>query len=249
MPGKALVQKHITEQNFETVAGLVDENIQEIFYEGHWSILEKGRKMKILSRAGVILAGLAVPSLAGGPIVVDADPVPAVAPAPAAAHDWSGPYLGLSYGWADAQNTYSTTGTFEFDEGSSPGIYAGYLMQRGNLVYGGELAFGKIRDVIDPPFPSSQYDRVVDLKARLGFAANRVLFYGVLGYSDAPFDDSGSNYDTKGLVTGLGADFAVSQRLTMGLEYLHRDLSGDNGLGIALDSRLDTLSLRVGLSF
>ena len=91
--------------------------------------------------------------------------------------------------------------------------------------------------------------RVVDLKARLGFAANRVLFYGVLGYSDAPFDDSGVGYDTKGLVTGLGADFAVSQRVTMGLEYLHRDLSGDNGLGTSLDSSLDTVSLRVGLSF
>lgn len=205
--------------------------------------------MKTLSLAAVILAGLAAPSLAGGPTVVDADPVPAVAPAPVAAQDWSGPYVGLSYGWADAQNTYNTTGTFEFDEGSYTGIYAGYLMQRGNLVYGGELAFGKIGDVIDPSFPLSQYDRVIDLKARLGFAANRVLFYGVLGYSDAPFDDSGTSYDTKGLVTGLGADFAVSQRLTMGLEYLHRDLSGDNGLGTTLDSSLDTLSFRVGLSF
>jgi hypothetical protein len=35
----------------------------------------------------------------------------------------------------------------------------------------------------------------------------------------------------------------------MGLEYLHRDLSGDNGLGTSLDSSLDTVSLRVGLSF
>jgi opacity protein-like surface antigen len=49
-------------------------------------------------------------------------------------------------------------------------------------------------------------------------------------------------------VAGLGVDFAVSQRLTMGLEYLARDLSADNA-GISLDSSLDTLSLRVGLSF
>lgn len=204
--------------------------------------------MKKLAITAAALTALAVPAFAGGPTVVMDDPMPAAAPAPVAAHDWSGPYVGLSYGKADAQNTYSTTGTFEFDEGSYTGIYAGYLMQRGNFVYGGELAFGKIRDVIDPGFPASQYDRVVDLKGRLGFAADRALFYGVLGYSDAPFNDSGIEYDTKGFVAGLGLDFAVSQRLTMGLEYLARDLSADNA-GISLDSSLDTLSLRVGLSF
>jgi opacity protein-like surface antigen len=206
------------------------------------------RTMKTLAFTAATLAALAVPALAGGPTVIADDPMPAAAPTPVAAHDWSGPYVGLSYGKADAQNTYSTTGTFEFDEGSYSGIYAGYLMQRGNFVYGGELAFGKIRDVIDPAFPGSQYDRVLDLKGRLGFAADRALFYGVLGYSDAPFDDSGVEFDTKGLVAGLGVDFAVSQRLTMGLEYLARDLSADIP-GISLDSSVDSLALRVGLSF
>ena len=205
--------------------------------------------MKPTSLAAALLLACTGTVQAGGPIAVAADPVPAAAPAPAPVHDWSGFYGGLSYGTADAQNTFNTTGTFEFDEGSITAIYAGYLMQRGSFVWGGELALGKVSDVIDPPFPDSQYDRVVDLKARLGYAADRVLVYGVLGYSDAPFDDAGTSFDTNGFAAGLGAEYAVSNRLTMGLEYLARDLSGDNGGTTTLDSSLDTLSLRVGLSF
>jgi hypothetical protein len=82
-------------------------------------------------------------------------------------------------------------------------------IQRGSFVWGRELAYGRTSEIIDPPFPGGQYDRVIDLKARLDFAANRVLVYGVLGYSDAPFDDSGTEFDTKGFAAGIGADYAV----------------------------------------
>jgi opacity protein-like surface antigen len=55
----------------------------------------------------------------------------------------------------------------------------------------------------------------------------------------------------KGPAFGLGADFAATDRLTVGLEYMSRNLSGDNPDGSvqSVEIDLDTLSLRVGFSF
>lgn len=198
------------------------------------------------------LTALAAPAFAGGPIVVADDPVPVATAEPMAVHDWSGPYVGLSYGTASGDIDFSTTSPFDVESGNIAGVYAGYLMQRGSLVYGGELAYGRISDAAIVGFPNSDFANALDLKARVGFAANRALFYGVLGYSKAMFDDTAAiEFDMDGFSYGLGVDLAVSNRFTVGLEYLTRDLSGTSSVDPTTtgDASLDTLSLRVGLSF
>ena len=139
----------------------------------------------------------------------------------------------------------------DLEDGTVAGIYAGYLMQRGSFVYGGELSYGAINGMQLTSGPDDEIDYVLDLKARGGFAANRALFYGVVGYSMSKLTDNGSEFDVGGLSLGLGTEFAVSDRMTVGLEYLSRDLSGDDGgaIGIDSDSRVDSISLRVGLAF
>jgi opacity protein-like surface antigen len=209
--------------------------------------------MKTLAITAATLAALAVPALAGGPTVVMDDPIPDAAPAPVAAHDWSGPYVGLSYGRTSADIEFSTTGAFDFNNGNIAGIYGGYLMQRGSFVYGGELAYGRINDAFIPGFGDDDViEHALDLKARVGLAANRALFYGVIGYSQFNyFEPTGVDMDLDGLALGLGAEVAVTERFTMGLEYLSREGSGDDSLGSGItgDANLDTFSLRVGLSF
>ncbi|MFN5996073.1 MAG: outer membrane protein [Paracoccaceae bacterium] len=214
--------------------------------------------MKALTLAAA-LAALTTPALAGGPTVVADDPMPAAMAAPAAAHDWSGPYVGLSYGRTTADIDFSTTGPFDFNDGKAVGLHAGYLLQRGQMVYGGEIAFGRVKDSYVPGGfgNDDEITKYLDLKARVGFAANRALFYGVLGYSQATYDEYAgvgvlsSSSDFDGLAVGIGADFAISQSLSLGMEYLSRNLSGDyEGVaGATADVNLDTLSLRVGLSF
>lgn len=210
--------------------------------------------MKTLAITAATLATLALPAFAGGPTVVADDPMPAAMAAPAPAHDWSGPYVGLSYGRTSADIEFSTGGAFDFNNGNIAGIYGGYLFQRGSLVYGGELAYGRINDSFVPGGfgDDDVIERALDLKARVGFAANRALIYGVVGYSQFNyFEPTGVDMDLDGLSLGLGADVAVTERLTMGLEYLSRDGSGDDSLGsgVSGDAKLDTFSLRVGLAF
>ena len=55
-----------------------------------------------------------------------------------------------------------------------------------------------------------------------------------------------------GMSYGVGVDYAVSKTLTVGLEYLARDIDGDlniMALSLPSEANLDTLSLRLGLSF
>lgn len=199
------------------------------------------------------LAAMGTPMFAGGPTMVADDPMPAAAPAPAPVHDWSGPYVGLSYGRTSADITFSTTGLFDFDNGTAAGIHAGYLWQRGSFVYGGELAYSGVSGTAVPGFGGDdEIEHVLDLKARAGFAVNRALLYGVLAYSQANYvEPPGEEFDLDGLGVGLGAELMVSSRFSIGLEYMTRDLSGNGTLvpTTSADANLDTLSLRVGFNF
>lgn len=191
---------------------------------------------------------LAAPALAGGPVVLPDDPAPA-APAPVAVHDWSGPYAGLSYGTTGGEIQFLPGSFDELSSGSIAGAHIGYLWQRGSFVYGGELAFGTVRDTNFTVYEG--IDRALDLKARLGFAADRVLFYGVLGYSRADLYVDGGEWKMTGISYGIGAEYAVTDRISLGLEYLSRDLEGEESGGFPVDAegKFDTISLRLNLAF
>lgn len=208
--------------------------------------------MKALTLATVALAALSVPALAGGPTVVADDPMPEAMAAPAAAHDWSGPYVGLSYGSTSGTMTYSTFPTvFRFDSGNTPSVFAGYLMQRGNVVYGGELAYSRGQDATIVGFPTENLENMLDLKGRVGYATGQSMLYGVLGYSKVGYlEGTLGSQDTDGLAYGLGLDVAVTQRFTLGFEYLARKTEGNTtnpGQTRSLDLR--TVAVRAGLSF
>ena len=200
-----------------------------------------------------MLAAFAAPSFAGGPVAVAADPVPVAAPAPVAMYDWSGPYVGLAYGkTSGSTQTFGPAAAADLEDGSATTGYVGYLGQRGNLVYGGELAYSSLSDTLVTGFTEEVTD-VLDLKGRVGFASNRFLMYGVLGWSEISYDRpaSGDSTDFSGMNYGVGAEYAVSDRFALGLEYLTRDVDGDslNGGGQTQQFDLNTLSLRVGYSF
>jgi len=209
--------------------------------------------MKCSILAAAALVALATPTFAGGPAVVAADPVPmaAAAPAPALA-DWSGLYAGLGYGRGSGDMVFTPGSAFDLESGSATSAFVGYLWQRNSLVYGGELAYTSLNDVVPTGF-DDEVSRSIDLKGRIGFAANRALFYGVLGYSMASYDEGDGDWDPSGINYGLGVDFLATNRLTVGLEYLARDLTGDNPNPLLVDQEvdinLDTISLRVGFKF
>jgi outer membrane immunogenic protein len=208
--------------------------------------------MKTIAITAATVAALALPAAAGGPTVVADDPMPAAMAAPAAAHNWSGPYVGLSYGRTSGSLDYENPDfSYDVENGTARSIYAGYLLQRGNFVYGGELAYSTLKDTQIVGFPAESYTKALDLKGRFGVANGRMLAYGLLGWSKVDFERTGVTTDYNGWAYGAGVEFAATNSLSVGLEYMARTVDGTspNGAPQTVTLGLDTLSLRVGLSF
>lgn len=207
---------------------------------------------------GAVLA-LSTSAFAGGPIAVAPEPEPAAPQAPAT-FDWSGAYLGAGLGTTSASFDLGPLlggpsplppDTRDLTDGSGGSVHLGYLFQRGAFVFGPELAYTKVSDTGFAAFPDEEVDSTIDLKARLGYAVNRALIYGVLGYSRVTFNEGPSDsFTTDGPAFGLGFDYAASDRIAVGIEYLARRTSGRfEPPGRDYDLNVNTLSLRAALRF
>jgi outer membrane immunogenic protein len=173
-------------------------------------------------------------------------------PEAAAVEDWSGFYLGgvvgaglftstmvdndenISYGYSDLT-----------DWGGSAGVTAGYNVQFGAGVVGVEA------DINWSSFSNSFYDEAYDtqhdrswewystIRGRAGLAVDKALFYGTAGLVIASLDFKG-DYDPEndcgdyygycltgtqvGLALGAGAEFMVSDNLSVKVEGLYLGL-------------------------
>ena len=185
---------------------------------------------------------------AGGPTVIPEEaPVPAL-PA-SVAHHWSGAYGGLTLGSLGGEIQFLPGAFDEHSGGQVIGVQLGYQMQRGSFVYGGELAYSDVRDA--DFFGQIGMTRALDLKGRLGYAADRFVIYGLIGYSRADLYVDGGEWQMTGVSYGLGAEYAVSDSVSLGLEYLNRDLEGEETSGFPVDAegKVNTLSFRANIAF
>ncbi|MES2916216.1 MAG: outer membrane beta-barrel protein [Pseudomonadota bacterium] len=177
--------------------------------------------------------------------------MPEAMPAPVAAHDWSGAYVGLGYGRVSGDVTDPLT-TFDYESGNARGAFVGFNMQRGTFVYGGELGYSSVSGAtILLGGGDDALDSLLDLRGRVGFAVGKALIYGALGYSRADLTINATDGATlSGTSAGLGADFMVTQRILVGVDYTSRKLDGRNELNtFDIESTVNTVGLRVGLSF
>ncbi|WP_103255962.1 outer membrane protein [Tabrizicola aquatica] len=205
------------------------------------------------SAAAVSLAlSLSSPAYAGGPTLVGDEPAPSATPAPAS-HDWSGAYVGLTLGSVSGDLTTSPIpGVYDVTSGTYTALHAGYLFQRGRAVFGAELSYGTADSAGIEGVATSEFQKILDLKARIGFATNNMLIYGLVGRSKVFLYDNPTNtFDMQGTSYGLGAELVLSERLTVGAEYVTRDVSGTaSSLSfLKADTTFDTLSLRASLTF
>ena len=206
--------------------------------------------MKRLSVTTALCTLLAGAAFAEGPTPIPMDPEP-LPPAPTVMN-WGGFYAGgtLAYGGGD-MSYRNPDFDWTIDDDVGFGAFAGYNWQRGNLVFGGEVAVLKYNGV-PAGFPAESFGAIVDLKARLGFAAGQALIYGFAGYSISSYDiPVAGNWDLDGMNYGLGVDFAVRDQLFVGVEYIMRNLDADETStpGQTQANDLDMLQLRVGWKF
>lgn len=173
----------------------------------------------------------------------------------AVAQDWSGAYVGVQSANSSYTNSFFVNDVFDssFDGGGSMnGVFAGYNHHIGNLVLGGEIAFLSGEPALDA-FPDYFYTDMLDLKARAGYAFGRVLPYAVVGWSRTEWANSGlTPVNADGFAYGIGAEFLVTDRVVVGLEYLQRDLVADNFVEFPADNiegDFSSVAFRIGYKF
>ena len=208
--------------------------------------------MKTILLALAATTAISSAAIAGNPAPVE---LPAIAPVAAAVTDWSGPYVGASFSLNSGYMDYYDDGeltVYDGIEGEHYGVFAGYNMQRGAMVFGGEIAYS-MGDLNWPEeYPDDIIENLLDLKARVGFATGNVLLYGVAAYTMGHYDEGGiDSIDATGFSYGVGAEMKFGEHMFAGVEYLARDIGGayDSDDSYEGDFLLDTIQIRAGWQF
>ncbi|MFZ7089871.1 outer membrane protein [Primorskyibacter sp. 2E233] len=191
------------------------------------------KRMIALTTAGLMLSGAAYAGSMAEPVMTTPPPQPAPVPVQLGG-DWTGPYVGLSFGRLDAE------GGGVKDDGTVYGLYGGYDYDFGQLVVGGELEYQATDDFT---LGGVAIDDVWRLKARAGYDAGPALIYATAGYAKA----NTSIGDAEGGVYGLGMEYKVTDRFSVGGEYLRHDFNDVGNTNV--DVQADTISLRGTMRF
>ncbi len=185
-----------------------------------------------------------------------ADAIDEVPAAPAAeysepaAKDWSGAYVGGTANWAHGK--FGATGD-RSAAGFGGGLYGGYNMQSGSIVYGAEadVNYGD-NDVRNSTF---KMDQGVNgsIRGRVGYDLNPVLVYGTAGVAASNVKASQNGTSDKntllGWTAGAGAEAMVTDNITTRVEYRYSDYNSKNFNvgGGSVSSGYDEHSVRVGM--
>lgn len=190
--------------------------------------------------AGVASAGSYGAPFVEPPIDVSVDPV----------FDWRGSYIGLDAGSQSGTMTYTPGFTVALIPGAAYGIFGGHNWQNGNLVYGLEFRLGSTRAVPTGGTPAEGFVYLADMKGRVGIAMDKALIYGFAGPSIGRYRLSASTaWNLSGYNFGAGVDFAVSDNVVVGMEYLVRRTTGSPFPGLVQTNNTRTILARVGWSF
>ena len=160
--------------------------------------------------------------------------------------DFNGAYAGLAAGPNLTNDVINDDGTFEADDSLSFGVIAGYRVQNGSLVFGGELAISSANDLT---FDVNGTERVldytmVDLKGQVGYALDNILLFGTLGFSRITNE---ADENAPGIGFGFGADYDLGNNIILGAEYYARRTEPEDLDNVEVN--VDTLTLRAAFTF
>ncbi|MEO1640327.1 MAG: outer membrane beta-barrel protein [Pseudomonadota bacterium] len=162
----------------------------------------------------------------------------AAVPAFSFAQDFAGPYAGFQIGTSDID----VDGAPLDGDGPSYGLFAGFNVQNGGVVYGAEIDYDTTEyDIGDG---TAEVDSTTRLKGRVGSVLGGGMAYGTAGVVWATSPGLG---DDNGGFVGAGYDFPVTDDLDIGFEVLQHQFEDYNDSG--LDVGVTTLKLRASFSF
>ncbi|MEA3535341.1 outer membrane protein [Rhizobium sp. CC-YZS058] len=185
-----------------------------------------------------------------------ADAIDEVPAAPAAAYsepvvkNWSGAYVGGTANWNHGE--FKATGD-RTAAGFGGGLYTGYNMQNGQIVYGAETDINYQDTDVDGDARSMKQGVNGSLRARVGYDLNPVLVYGTAGVAAADIkarQNGGSDSKTAiGWTAGGGAEAFVTDNITARVEYRYTDYGSKSFdvPGRNFSSGYDEHSVKVGM--
>jgi len=198
-------------------------------------------------------------------------------PALGMAQDWSGPYGGLTFGYAIGNANHSFDNGAPSDNSSPDGLliggFVGYGFQSGNMVYGGEIdadlnnvagsfinTTGATSGGTTEGVWQASVRGVVGVAGQLG--NKPALYYATAGWATGQFDFMGgpsaspiSAYsDTlNGWTAGVGVDWRVNPVATVRLEYRYTDFGTASGVlapafpGVTMPVDVTQSEIRLGV--
>jgi outer membrane immunogenic protein len=198
----------------------------------------------------LLLAAIAAGALYGAPAFAADMPLKAAPPAPAAAFDWSGFYVGGDAGWQRSRIGLSDPlfGTLTYapqHDSAALGAFVGAQRQFGQFVLGVEggymSAFGNASlgstpslSIFIPGGTGTAQAKLKDIwsgGARIGLAMGKWMPYLTGGYASGSFEFDGQNVpgpgteqakaNTGGGYIGGGVDWALTNNWIVGAEYRH----------------------------
>lgn len=195
--------------------------------------------------AALALGGLlAAPAFAGGPVEVAPEPIVA-APAPVVVEqsaDWGGFYAGAQLGYADIDsNDAGLDG-----DGAIGGLHAGYRYDFGRAVVGAELDYD-FSNIDLGDNDEGSLDNVARVKLMAGADLGRSLLYVTAGKAYADASVGGTDLSSDGEFYGIGMDYAVTDRWTVGGELLRHSFDDFDDTGVDFDA--NTLKAKVSYNF
>lgn len=226
----------------------------------------------------VIPAVLASASAGAGGYTVPVTEPSIVAPVAAPAQDWTGPYAGLTLGYAfggDDDIGYSVNDRLRGDVGSyelsglNAGLNIGYRWQRDHWVFGPELSLvgGDIKDSFD----ADGYDgenklkNAIELRLKAGYLLNpETMLFGVAGVSRAKFDYSvlgaggygpaaiDDSFSRTGYVLGFGVERRLTDRISVtgGYEYANYGKETlEDSAGVSTRATPKFSNVKIGVNF
>ena len=197
----------------------------------------------------VFAAALAALALITGAALA-ADNLPYGAPA-RGGYSWQGPYVGANVGYQFGGVSNSAADP----SGVVGGVQAGYNVQYGQFVFGGETDL-QVSDA-DDRFASWKFSNpwFGTLRGRAGVAMSNVLFYGTVGlaYGTLKMENVvtgvSESRTNAGWAAGFGLEVALMGNWTARAEYLYVDLSDRNYLLTGTSHGIGSSMLRLGVNY
>lgn len=162
--------------------------------------------------------------------------------------DWSGISVGVIGSYNSGKDVWAD-GDYPLKDAMFLGGFVGYDHQIDSLVLGARMS-GQFGTMQEEDYPAFEYQAFYDFNGRAGFALDRALVYATGGYSISAIEEDGVSYNRGGYNVGGGLEYAVTDHVIVGAEYVYRALEADcEPHDVPFEQKINSVQAHVSFKF